>query len=207
MAEVRVAVQATITACLWLFHLTGHHLAPTGSEKIKILTSRLILPVQEHERVSLQVEVQSSFPLTSNYYLYARAGIHGDNLNMDLKIQLNSSEGLENTLGCYSMTYRPETFEHTMTVVIEDVSWKHDNGDWEIHTMIFQKNNETFLMEDTYRFSLAVQRKDSEKGRKRRKCQGNKKSTSKKNGRRTSRRMRKRKQQSNAELQHGKKSV
>ncbi|XP_070548308.1 uncharacterized protein [Ptychodera flava] len=201
-----ISKHLVVVSVIILLRLSGHHLAPTGSAKFKILTSRLILPVQEHERVSLQVEVQSSFPLTSNYYLYARAGIHGDNLNMpmDLKIQLNSSKELENTLGCYSITYRPGTFEHTMTVVIEDVSWKHDNGDWEIHTMIFQKNNETFLMEDTYRFSLAVQRKDSEKKRKKT-CQGNVKSTSKTSRKRKSRRMRKRKQQFNEEVRHGKK--
>ncbi|XP_070532899.1 uncharacterized protein [Ptychodera flava] len=160
---------------IFLAHFVPITISSKGDEQI---TQTLVVPVKEHEEVVLRVEVKSSFPFTDEHYIHTRAYAgKNDNLNMltNPKISLNTSEILETTFGGYSMTYKQGIYEHAITVVINTVSKKRDEGDWRIHTVIFKKDSKKLLTESTHRFALAVQRKDSEtkckrKGRKR--CKG-----------------------------------
>ncbi|XP_070582239.1 uncharacterized protein [Ptychodera flava] len=167
------------------------------SEGVGPVTQSLVIPVEEHEEVVLQLEVKSSFPFTDDHYIYTRAlaGKNEDNLNMltNPKISLNTSELVETTFGGYSMTFKQGIYEHVITVVINEVSKKRDEGDWQIHTIIANKDSKKIL-ENTYRFALAVQCKDSEtkrKGKGRKRCKGSGESKSRNQRKRLLRRMKK----------------
>ncbi|XP_070582253.1 uncharacterized protein [Ptychodera flava] len=167
----------------------------TSSEGVGQVTQRLAIHVKKHEEVVLQVKVKSSFPFTDEHYIYARA-FAGKNRNLNMltnpKISLNTSKIVETTFGGYTMTYMQGVYEHAITLVINEVSKKRDDGDWNIHTIIFKKGSERFLAQNTYGFSLAVQRRDSEtkcKGKGRRGCKGSRKSKSRNKRKRLLQRM------------------